>query len=343
MEIPSSTSPSQNSLEAWLQRNRPMLDIFLDAFCVVDTHNHVVDFNEAFMELTGESYRKILKIADFCQLLKMQNCPNECPARQAMSQNKALRIDEVSGQSKAFPNLQMILGAVPIHSEMGEVLGALLTIRNVTAESELQKKYDERKKDSIVDGLTQLFNKSYIESMLLRSLKNAMRQGESHRLTVVMCDIDHFKSVNDTHGHPAGDLVLKTVSKILKDQARETDLVGRFGGEEFLCILDTTDASGALTVCERFRKKVAETKISYEGTPIAVTISLGTATFLPGKSGTQTAEDALKETISRADAALYFSKTSGRNRTSQSEKLSTATVEEAAAKAASMRSKKKAA
>jgi diguanylate cyclase (GGDEF)-like protein len=330
MATPSNTLPSPNSgdatkareaLDAWLKEHRPLLDIFLDAFCVVDAENCVVDFNEAFMELTGESYRKVLKIGDFCTLLKTQYCPGECPAKQAITQNRPVRIDEVRGQTKSFPDLQMILGAVPILTPAGEPVGALLTIRNVTAESELQKKYDERKKESIVDGLTQLFNKSFTEGALLRSIKAAMRQGESHRLSVVMCDIDHFKKVNDTYGHQAGDEVLSRVAKILKEEARDTDLVGRFGGEEFVCILNATDREGAQIFCERFRKRIESTKIAHGDKIIPVTISLGTATSLPEWNVQTDPTLAMKDIVSRADTALYFAKANGRNRCCQFETL----------------------
>ncbi len=321
MAIPNSTSHSRNKLEAWLKANRPVLDIFLDAFCVVDAENRIVDFNEAFSDLTGESYRKVLKIADFCTLLKTQYCPSECPAREVFKLNRPARLDEIRGSSKAFPDLLMILGAVPIQDENGEAIGALLTIRNVSAENELQKKYEEKKKDSTIDGLTQLFNKAHTEGMLLRQVKQALRQGDSHKLSVVMCDIDHFKKVNDGYGHQAGDHVLSTVAGMLKACARDTDVVGRFGGEEFVCVLASTDIQGALIFCERFRKQVESTKITYDGIHIPVTISLGTSTCLKSWTMGLEAVAAMKELVSRADTALYYAKANGRNRCCQFETL----------------------
>jgi diguanylate cyclase (GGDEF)-like protein len=215
----------------------------------------------------------------------------------------------------------MILAAVPIQDAEGKAIGALLTIRNVTAESELQKKYEERKKESIVDGLTQLFNKTYTEGALLKAVKAAIRQGDSHKLSVVMCDIDHFKKVNDTYGHQAGDAVLTAVAKIIKEEARDTDLVGRFGGEEFLCILNSTDREGALIFCERFRKRIESVRIEHAGTVIPVTISLGTATSLSEGGARPDPVAAVKDLVGRADTALYFAKANGRNRCCQFETL----------------------
>ena len=154
MAPPNNTSPSKNeatpspenqSLTLWIQRNRGFLEIFLDAYCIVDLSNQVVEFNTAFTEVCGESYRKILKIGNFCDLFKTEMCPHQCPSKQIVNTGAAVRLDELKAASKAFPQLNVILGGIPIFSEQNKVVGSLITIRNVSAESELQKKYDERK------------------------------------------------------------------------------------------------------------------------------------------------------------------------------------------------------
>ena len=332
MGTPNNTSPlpskSANSkadeerireaLRLWVQNNKILTDIFLDAYCIVDPANHVVDFNVAFTELCGESYRKILKIADFCELVKTEMCPGQCPARQIATSQKAVRLDELSGVTKTFPSLQMIIGGVPLFTSNGEYIGALITIRNVSAESELQKKYDERKKESIMDGLTRLYNKVYTESLLLRMIQGAFR--EIQTVSLVMCDIDHFKQVNDTFGHPAGDYVLTTIAQMLKGETRETDIVGRVGGEEFLVILANSDKTGAMIFSERFRKRVESTQVYFEGKHVPVTVSLGTAT-VGGKLGGPHAETVTKQLVAQSDTALYFAKANGRNQTRQFEEL----------------------
>jgi diguanylate cyclase (GGDEF)-like protein len=217
----------------------------------------------------------------------------------------------------------MIFGGVPIFGDSGEVIGALITIRNVSAESELQKKYDERKKESVIDGLTRLFNKTYTESTLLRVIKTSLR--ELQGISVVMCDIDHFKRVNDTFGHQAGDYVLSTVAQMLKGETRDSDICGRFGGEEFLVILCNSDVTGAKVFAERFRKRVASTQIFFEGKHVPVTVSLGTSTFLERWFPGLNAEKAVKELVAHADTALYFAKANGRNQSCQFESLPTQT------------------
>jgi len=295
------------------------MEIFLDAYCIVDVTNHVVEFNVAFTELCGESYRKVLKIGDFCELLRTELCPQQCPGRQIVTSGKTLRLDEVTGSSKAYPQLQIILGGVPINNEGGKCIGALVTIRNVSAESELQKKYYERKEESVIDGLTRLYNKVYAEGLLLRVMKTSLRDGQS--FSVLMCDIDHFKKVNDTHGHQAGDYVLSTVAQMLKGEARDSDIVGRFGGEEFLVILPKSDTAGAKIFSERFRKRAESTQIFFEGKRIPVTVSLGTVSFRSAWEPGIDAEQLSKELINKADTALYFAKANGRNQSCQFEDL----------------------
>lgn len=325
MDTQNNTSPSPSNdtaenLREWSQKNKAFLDIFLDAFVIVDVTNTVIDFNVAFTELCGESYRKILKTGDFCTLLKTEFCPGECPSRQIFANPRATRLDEVKGASKAFPDLQLIIGGIPIYSDDQKLLGALLTIRNVSAESLLQKKYHERTEESVMDGLTKLYNKVYTESMLKKMVKTALRDPKI-TLSVLMCDIDHFKKVNDTYGHQAGDHVLATVAQMLKAESRESDVVGRFGGEEFTAILYSSDQAGTKIFGERFRKKLELAQIFFQGKHIPVTASLGTATFSSEWSPGMEVDQVAKDLIARADTALYFAKANGRNQTSQYENL----------------------
>lgn len=310
---------SSQALSQWVKAHKGFTEILLDAYCVVDLSNLVVDFNIAFTDICGESYRKILKIGHFCELVRTELCPHQCPARQIATSHRALRIDELTGSSKAFPNLQLILSGIPVFSGSGEILGSLITIRNVSAESELQKKYDERKIESVTDGLTRLYNKTFSEEALGRAVKSCLR--EVNTFSVMMCDIDHFKRVNDTYGHQAGDYVLSTVAHMLKGEARDSDVVGRFGGEEFMVILANSDVSGALVFMERFRNRVGSTKIMFNGKHIPLTVSLGSATFNEKWKPGLNSERLVKEIVNKADTALYFAKATGRNQSRQYETL----------------------
>jgi diguanylate cyclase (GGDEF)-like protein len=159
---------------------------------------------------------------------------------------------------------------------------------------------------ALTDSLTGLPNRRAIEAWATRQLSGAARYGFS--FLVVVGDLDHFKTVNDTHGHDAGDKVLKKFSEILKTNSRRSDICGRIGGEEFLFILTHTTQENARVVIERIRAELQATKFDFGGSRITVTASFGLAVF----AGTQAPD--FNRLVSQADAALYTAKRSGRNR-----------------------------
>lgn len=157
------------------------------------------------------------------------------------------------------------------------------------------------------DALTGQANRRQFELALAREIDRVARAGEP--ALVLMADIDHFKKVNDTHGHPAGDLVLKAVARVLQDCVRPMDTVSRFGGEEFAIILPNCPPTFAQAVAERIRAKVEALKVTVaQGLDIEVTISLGGA-FAP-----QWVRSSAALWIERADQQLYRAKAEGRNR-----------------------------
>jgi diguanylate cyclase (GGDEF)-like protein len=159
---------------------------------------------------------------------------------------------------------------------------------------------DEAVAASQVDPLTGLDSRAHCLSKLALALALAARQGIA--VSALMIDLDHFKRVNDTWGHAAGDAVLREVGQALRGLVRSGDSVGRYGGEELLMVLPATDAVTAAVVAERVRAAVAA--LAVPGVP-GVTASLGGATALPG-------EDAAA-LLARADAALYVAKAAGRD------------------------------
>ena len=157
------------------------------------------------------------------------------------------------------------------------------------------------------DALTGLANRRQFELAIAREVDRVARAGEP--ALVLMADIDHFKSVNDTHGHPAGDQVLKSVAAALQDCVRPMDTVARYGGEEFSIILPNCPPAFGLHVAERIRAKVAARPVSVApGTDVKVTISIGGA-FAP-----QWVRSSSSLWIERADRQLYRAKAEGRNR-----------------------------
>jgi diguanylate cyclase (GGDEF)-like protein len=162
------------------------------------------------------------------------------------------------------------------------------------------------------ESLTGLLRREAILEQLDRELERALRYGRP--LTVAMADLDHFKGINDRHGHLAGDTLLRRISQIVAGGLRNTDSVGRYGGEEFLLVLPETDILGAATVAEKIRTLVQRTVVPIEdGTAARVTISIGLASLeevVPREGGRVTARDL----IAAADRSLYEAKNGGRNR-----------------------------
>ncbi len=157
------------------------------------------------------------------------------------------------------------------------------------------------------DGLTRLYNRAYFNEQLHEEFKRAKRY-QSHPLSVLLLDADHFKSVNDNHGHPAGDAVLVAIAQQAQACARETDIVARYGGEEFVIILPDTDGPNALKLGERLRRSIEAMQVDYEGQSISRTVSIGIACLYDTELDD---EDTL---LMQADQALYQAKESGRNR-----------------------------
>ena len=155
------------------------------------------------------------------------------------------------------------------------------------------------------DPLTGLYNRRYLESTIERELARCKREGRP--LSVMMLDVDHFKRINDTHGHQAGDEVLKQLAAILADKCRLADVVCRFGGEEFLLLLPDMPLEVALERAERLRAQFESTALGFGGEPIQATVSIGIAN-LPEHA------DLPEVLIGQADSALYRAKTGGRNR-----------------------------
>ncbi|HIA02670.1 MAG TPA: GGDEF domain-containing protein, partial [Myxococcales bacterium] len=154
------------------------------------------------------------------------------------------------------------------------------------------------------DNLTSLDNRATIEQKLNQSVARSARQNQE--LSVLLLDLDHFKTINDTYGHPAGDMVLRQVSRLLEDCKRVNDSVGRFGGEEFIIILEDTGDAGARLVADRIRQRIASIQFPSSQGTFSITASIGFS--ISGRDAKSPAD-----LVKRADQALYQVKNNGRN------------------------------
>ncbi len=188
--------------------------------------------------------------------------------------------------------------AVPLVDSNDNIIGAIESLRDITARKREEEKLRER---SEKDHLTMIFNRRKLFEILEIEVEKAVRY--SRPLSVILIDLDHFKKVNDLHGHHIGDLVLKATTRIIENVKRRVDIFARYGGEEFIVVCPETDIEGSLSLAEKMRSSV-----EHHFHPVAgrVTISAGVAELSAG--------DTFELIIKRADEALYAAKKAGRNR-----------------------------
>ena len=174
----------------------------------------------------------------------------------------------------------------------------IIVATDITAQVDLTSAYQRL---AMTDGLTGLANRRYAEQTMRREVARSQRYGT--KVSLAILDVDHFKRINDTQGHAAGDEILISISRIVAASVRESDFAARWGGEEFLVLMANTDIDGALTCCERIRTSISSA-VACAGKP--VTVSIGLAVH----KGAETIDG----TLARADQKLYEAKNAGRNR-----------------------------
>lgn len=196
----------------------------------------------------------------------------------------------------------------PVADETGQVIKLCFMIYDVTDQAISKMRIQSLNKRletvSRIDGLTGLFNRRYWQERFDRDFKLSKRNKSCNSL--LLLDIDHFKLVNDNYGHQTGDEVIKHLAMVIGKATRETDIAGRYGGEEFVILLPDTPAENALNVAERIRKSLLTTVVEYEGHRVQYTCSIGVAELLSEYTRPNM-------WIEAADQALYKAKNSGRN------------------------------
>jgi len=284
--------------------------VLLDAYVLLDNEGRIVKSNAMLSQLTGLKTRQLMKADNFDNIMSFQLDNKTLGFRALLGYDSPIRIDEVRGQvTGKEETLNLILGVYPfINPANNEKLGTFLLIRDVTAETNLQGQYRDKAIQSITDPLTTLFTRAYFEEYLSGQVTRmeVLPESERYPISIVMCDIDFFKKINDKYGHQAGDYVLRNVSRIMKHTFRKTDVCCRYGGEEFLVILPAANFENAGLAANKLRQAVQDEVIIFEDTHIPVTLSCGVSTIMIG-------QETYPEAMGRADAALYDSKHNGRN------------------------------
>jgi polar amino acid transport system substrate-binding protein len=239
---------------------------------------------------------KIMIIKDYKILVPMINrvIDNMPESKKEEIYHKWIKVKMQNGYSKENINKFILTGGLFLFLIGGWGIYAYFNIQN-------QKKLEEQLLElSEKDGLTKIYNRRKIDEILDKEIKIAKRYNES--LSLIFFDVDHFKQINDTFGHKAGDKVLIELTKLVKNNIRESDYFGRWGGEEFIIVCPHTDLESAKKLAEKLRKVIEEAEID----GIKLTCSFGVTQIIEN--------DTLESSTSRVDKLLYISKETGRNK-----------------------------
>lgn len=267
-------------------RSRAFMDAAHDAVIVIDQDDNILEFNPAATRIFGYGEYEVTRL----------RFPDLVP------QYDPEQPEEAVGRRKdgvRFP-AECWAGELASAAEVGSMV---FIIRDISRRKHAEARLVEM---ATTDGLTGALNRRAFMQRAVDQYTLARRHGRE--VSILMIDADRFKAVNDTYGHDAGDAVLKGLVQAIQDVLRETDSLGRLGGEEFAALLPETDAEGARVVAERVRSVVEETRVRHGGRDLAFTVSIGVA------SGGGDSKETLEGVLKHADDALYAAKHGGRNR-----------------------------
>lgn len=265
-----------------------------------DPGPEIVYVNEAFTELTGYSAEEAIGKSPRMLQGEDTSLDTTKKIREGLEQQRDTRVT-IKNYAKSGREYWLDLSIFPVVNDQGEVTHFAAIERDVTKQKMLEFKLDHL---SRTDPLTGLLNRRAFSNDLKREYSRFKRGGDPY--SMILIDIDDFKNINDSYGHANGDIAIKRLAQICKDNLRLHDTTARMGGEEFCVLLPRTDKKTAYLIAEKLRKLVFETPISTELGDIAMTISAGVSVV----SSADVDDEAL---FKRADASLYLAKESGRN------------------------------
>lgn len=291
--------------------HKKLLDSLFDGVYFVDTERRITYWNQGAENLTGYSASESVGRSCYDNFLAHVDgngcalCTGGCPLSKTIEDGER-REAEVFLRHKQGHRVAVCVRVAPIRSESGKILGAVEVFSDVTAKEQAERRAQELESMAFRDSLTSLPNRRHTELKIRQALEEVQQFGRAFGL--LMLDIDHFKQVNDIYGHEAGDAVLKVVSGTLVKGLRESDLVGRWGGEEFVVLLPDVSTATLRELAERCRVLVRSSRVISGNKLVSVTISVGATRFVQ--------DDSPESALKRADQLMYASKSNGRNRTS---------------------------
>ncbi len=289
---------------------RIMLDNLYEGIYFVDCERRITFWNQGAVRMTGFSSEEMVGRFCFDHLLNhvdesgKELCLDGCPLSFTIQDGRS-RETAVYLRHKLGHRVPIVVRTIPIF-ENGVIIGAMEFFTDNLERHDVIRSLEEFRTAALNDTLTTLPNRRYTDQFLVSKMHEYHSLGLPFGIAYL--DLDHFKAVNDTYGHLVGDEVLRMVSRTFLNAIRSTDIVGRWGGEEFMAVLPGVDPDALVVVSERMRMMVERAAVRTDGLELLVTISVGSTMVRP--------EDSLDDMIRRADRLLYRSKDAGRNRVS---------------------------
>jgi len=290
---------------------KKLIDNMHDGVVFVDSQSTILLWNTGVERLTGVSSvaacgRTLLpNLMDMCNSREQRVANEDCPVAHAISTGVQW-LGRVSVMGRQGRHVTVDLHAIPVRSKSGAIHGATVLLHDVSSETSLEEKCQALHAQVAKDPMTQVANRAEFDRMLNNFV--AAHQESSLPCSLIMCDLDHFKSINDTHGHQAGDMAIITFASLLKTMCRSGDLVARYGGEEFAVLCADCTNAAAARKAEGIRKSLSEVKHQCLGNA-SFTASFGVTELQPG--------DTPETMLRRSDRALLQAKDQGRNQVVQ--------------------------
>jgi len=285
-----------------------LLDSLYDGVYFVDQNRRITYWNHGAQTLSGYSPCEAVGRQCFDNFLEHVDkngcalCLNGCPLASTIVDGQR-REAEVYLRHKAGHRVPVSVRVAPLRDSVGLIVGAVEIFTDVTEKKKFERRVGELEKLAFYDSLTGLLNRRFVELRVSQAILEHQEFGRNYGILLI--DVDNFKHVNDRLGHDAGDAVLRAISDTLVNSLRALDIVGRWGGEEFLVLLADVFPTSLVDLAERCRKLVAESSVITRDQRLAVTVSIG-GTLI-------TRSDSAASAVHRADQLMYRSKAAGRN------------------------------
>ncbi len=295
-----------------------ILDNLYDGVYFVDLHRQIIFWNKSAEKITGFTKQQVLGTHCYDGMLKHIDkngsllCADTCPLAQSIKEGREIEA-EVFVHHREGHRIPVLVHVSPIRNSLGVITGAVENFSDNTLHSILLDQLEKYRNLSLIDPLTDLLNRRYLEIHLQNKL-NELKSYQRLFFGVLFIDIDFFKNVNDSFGHDVGDNVLKMVSKTLKNYLGKEETVCRWGGEEFVAVVYCNSFDFLFAKADMLRLLVSQSFVQVKNVDVSVTVSIGAAMA--------NLEDTVESLLKRADNLMLQSKRLGRNRVSAEENLS---------------------